>query len=97
MFVHVSLCQHHVSTVKVGSTISASHSHLPAWEMQYHYRELDFPTVILNVWLLLAEILEFGTWHWILMFVNIGLWILMLALLKTVVKPVEITVVNVMF
>lgn len=31
------------------------------------------------------------------MFVNIGLWILMLALLETVVKPVEITVVNVVF
>lgn len=31
------------------------------------------------------------------MFVNIGLWILMLALLKTEVKSGEITVVNVMF
>lgn len=31
------------------------------------------------------------------MFVNVGLWILLLALLKSVVKPMEITVVNVMF
>lgn len=56
-----------------------------------------FPNSFIQVWLVLAEILEFGIWHWILMFVNIGLWILMLALLETVVKPVEITVVNVMF
>lgn len=53
--------------------------------------------VFKKVWLILAEITEFGIWYWILMFVNVGLWILMLSFSETVVTLVRITVVSVMF
>lgn len=42
------LCQHRISTLKLGSTISASRTYLPAWEMQHHCRGLGFPAVVLK-------------------------------------------------